>query len=130
MLVSCNDDDANPKSQELRLLTASPWSHALVTHPTDGDLSDQYETFAISFSKNVEDGYDGTFIISNGGYAFPENTGKWRFNDSFDQIILDSGRELNYQLDESTLQLDFNVDAPGGRISGLSGHFVFDLTPL
>ena len=130
MLASCDDDEANPKSQELRLLTATPWSHAVVNHATDGDLSDQYETFAISFSKNVENGYDGTFIISNGGYAFPENTGRWKFNEQLDLIIFDSGREIQYQVDENSLHLDLSVDTPGGRTKGLSGHFVFDLKPL
>jgi len=130
LLVSCDDDSANFKSQDLRFLTATPWSHAVVRHATDGDLSDQYETFAISFSKNVENGYDGTFVISNGGYAFSENTGKWKFNDDLNKIIFDSGREIQYEVDQSTLHLDLNVDAPGGRVNGLSGHFVFDLKPL
>jgi len=131
LLVSCNNDDnVNPKSQEIVLIAATPWSHAEVVHATDGDLSDQYKNFAISFTKKAEDGYDGTFLISNGGYAFPENTGKWKFNDELNAIILDSGREIQYDVKEDALHLDFTVAAPGGRINGLSGHFVFDLKPL
>jgi hypothetical protein len=130
LLANCDDDDTNSKSQELRQLTATPWSHAVVNHATDGDLSDQYETFAISFSKNIENGYDGTFIISNGGYAFPENTGKWKLDDAVDQIIFDSGRWIQYDVTENTLHLEFSIDAPGGRSNGLSGHFEFDLKPL
>jgi len=130
LVASCDDDDANAKSKELRLLTATPWSHAVVNHATDGDLSDQYETFAISFSKNVENGYDGTFIISNGGYAFPENTGRWKFDEQLDLIIFDSGREIQFQVNENTLHLELSVDNPGGRTNGLSGHFTFDLKPL
>ena len=56
--------------------------------------------------------------------------GKWKFNEHLDIIIFDSGREISYQVDESTLHLDLNVDTPGGRTNGLSGHFVFDLKPL
>lgn len=129
-LVGCDDDEANSKSQDLRLLTSATWSHAEVKHATDGDLSQQYENFAISFSKNADAGYDGTFIVSNGGYAFPENTGKWKFSDDLKQIIFDSGRELQYQVNENSLHLDFSVPVPGGRTNGLSGQFVFDLKPL
>jgi hypothetical protein len=128
-LFAC-DDDVNPKSKELRLLTAAPWSHASVTHATDGDLSDQYKNFVISFSEKAGDGFDGTYIISNGGYAFPENSGTWKFNDDLDEIILDSGKGMQFDVEENTLHLDFSVAHPGGRVGGLSGHFIFDLKPL
>lgn len=130
LLIGCNDDDANSKSQEVKLLTGSTWSHADVQHATDGDLSVQYANFAISFTKNAGDGFEGTYIIANGGYAFTENTGKWKLNDDNDQIIFDSGRQLQYDVTENTLHLEFTVDAPGGRTSGLSGQFTFDLKPL
>ena len=129
-MFACDDDNVNPKSQDVQLITATPWSHALVTHSTDGDLSDQYENFVISFSKKSEDGYEGTYIISNGGHAFPENTGKWKFHDDLDRIVFDSGRQIQYDVSEDTLHLDFTVSAPGGRTNGLTGHFVFDLKPL
>jgi hypothetical protein len=129
-MFACDDDNVNPKSQDVQLITATPWSHASVIHASDGDLSDQYENFAISFSKKSENGYEGTYIISNGGYAFPENTGLWKFHDDLDRIVFDSGRQIQYDVDENTLHLDFTVSAPGGRTNGLSGHFVFDLKPL
>jgi hypothetical protein len=124
------DDDMNPKSQDVQLITATPWSHASVIHSTDGDLSDQYKNFAISFSKKSEDGYEGSYIISNGGYAFPENTGKWKFHEDLDRIVFDSGRQIQYDINDDILHLDFTVSAPGGRTNGLSGHFIFDLKPL
>lgn len=130
LLISCNDEETNTKFQDVKFLTGSTWSHADVQHATDGDLSGQYENFAISFTKNTADGYEGTFIIANGGYAFPENTGKWKLNDDLDKIIFDSGRELQYDVEQTTLHLEFTVDAPGGRVSGLSGQFIFDLKPL
>jgi len=126
----CHENEMSEKGKDVKLLTETPWSHSVVTHATDGDLSDQYESFAIAFTKNPADGFEGTFVISNGGYAFPENSGKWKFNDDLDRIIFDSGRELSYQLVEGILSLDFTVSAPGGRVSGLSGHFVFELKPL
>jgi hypothetical protein len=125
------DDDVNPKSQDVQLITATPWSHASVINSTDGDLSDQYKNFAISFTNKPENGYEGTYIISNGGYAFPENTGKWKLHDDLEnKIVFDSGRQIQFNVSNETLQLDFTVSVPGGRVDGLSGHFVFDLKPL
>jgi hypothetical protein len=129
--ISCDDNnEVNPQSQEVDLLTASPWSHSIVIHATDGDLSDQYKNFVISFTKDPDSSFEGTFIVSNGGHAFPETTGKWRFNDDLTLIIFDSGRELQYGIDNNTLHLDFTVAPIGGRIAGLSGHFTFELKPL
>jgi hypothetical protein len=130
LLISCNDEETNTKLQDVKFLTGSTWSHADVQHATDGDLSGQYQNFAISFTKNSADGYEGTFIIANGGYAFSENTGKWKLNDELNKIIFDSGRELQYDVQQNTLHLEFTVEAPGGRVSGLSGQFIFDLKPL
>ena len=129
-MFGCDDDNASPKSQDVQLITATPWSHASVMNSTDGDLSDQYKNFVISFTKKPENGFEGTYIISNGGYAFPENTGKWKFHDDLDRIVFDSGRQIQYDVDKETLHFDFTVSASGGRVDGLSGHFIFDLKPL
>ena len=130
-MFACDDDNVSPRSQDVRSITATPWSHASVIHSTDGDLSDQYENFVMSFTKKAEGGFEGTYIISNGGYAFPENTGKWKFHDDLDRIVFDSGRQIQYDINGDVLHLDFTVpQPPGGRVSGLSGHFTFDLKPL
>ena len=130
LATACKDDDEpSAKDVKLNMLTVSPWAHAQVTH-ADGDLSSQYTEFVISFSKNSSNGYDGMYVISNGGYAFTEDGGHWKFNANLDQIILDSGKVMDFVLEENHLQLDFNVANPGGRIEGVSGHFVFDLQPL
>lgn len=130
LFAACSDDDTNARTQHVKLLTEPTWSHAEVQHATDGDLSEQYKNFAISFTNSTGDGFDGSFIVANGGYAFPENTGKWKFNDDLDKIILNSGREIQFNVNENTLHLEFSIDAPGGRTNGLSGRFVFDLKPL
>ena len=126
------DDEVNPRSQDVQLITATPWSHASVINSTDGDLSDQYKNFVISFTNKAENGYEGTYVISNGGYAFPENTGKWKFHDELEnKIVFESGRQIQYDVTKESFQLDFTVaPPPGGRVDGLSGHFVFDLKPL
>ena len=130
-LISCKEDGNEKSKQDLKtdMLTEAAWSHATVTHE-DGDLSDQYTDFAILFTAHASDGFDGNYIISNGGYAFSETAGKWRFNDTLDKIILDSEKEMDIELEEGHLQLDFTVPAPGGKAAGLSGHFIFELQPM
>jgi len=127
---ACKDDtqEISAHDQNINMLTANAWAHPTVTHP-DGDLSDQYTNLLIVFTKKADAGFDGDFLIANGGYAFPENFGQWKFNEGLTKIILDSGRELNVQLSSNSLQLDFTVAPTGGRINGLSGHFTFDLQP-
>lgn len=129
-LASCKDGNEQSKQDtKTKMLTAASWGHAQVTH-TDGDLSDQYTDFAIVFTGNASDGFDGTFIVSNGGYAFEENAGQWKFNDDFTKIIFDSEKELEFELSEDLLTLDFIVPSQGGRAAGVSGHFVFELQPM
>ena len=123
------DDKPSKADVKTKMLTTKTWGHAQVIH-SDGDLSNQYENFAIGFTRNASKGFNGTFVISGGGYAFPETTGKWKFSADFNQIIFDNGKEIDIKLSADHLQLDFTVPAPGGKIAGLSGHFVFDLQPL
>ncbi len=129
-MSACKDDNESGTDARTKMLTASPWGNAQVTHTPDGDLSDRYADFAIVFTDDASDGFDGTFVVSNGSYAFSENAGKWKFNDDFTQIILDSEKEMDFQLDESHLELNFIVPPAGGRVAGVSGQFTFDLLPL
>lgn len=130
-LAACSSDGGSDgMDAKTKMLTAAPWGNAQVTHSPDGDLSDQYTDFAIMFTANSSDGFDGTFVVSNGGYAFSENAGRWRFNDDFTKIIFDSEKEMDIELSENHLQLDFIVAPAGGKVAGISGHFVFDLQPL
>lgn len=130
-LAACKDDenDLSLHDKNVNMITSTSWGDATVTH-ADGDLSDQYEDFVMAFTKNSSTGFDGTYVIANGGYAFSEAAGNWKFSDDLTQIILDSGKEMDFELDENSLQLDFTVTSPGGRAAGLSGHFIFDLKPL
>lgn len=129
-LTSCKDEGGDEKSAaQIEMLTATTWAHAQVTHD-DGDLSDQYENFAIDFTENPSNGFDGTFVVSNGGYAFEESSGLWKFNEDFSKIILDSGKEMDAELSETGLSLEFTVATEGGKLNGISGNFLFDLSPL
>jgi len=127
---ACKDDgdELNAHDQKVKELTTNAWGEATVTH-ADGNLSGQYEDFTIVFTKNASDGFDGTYVIANGGYAFSETSGKWKLSDDLTQILLDSGKEMDFKLADNSLELDFTVSSASGR-AGLSGHFVFELKPL
>lgn len=130
-LASCGDDqEKSARSLKTDLLTATPWGNAQVTHATDGDLSGQYTDFVITFTRNASSGYDGNFVVANGGHAFEEVAGKWKFDDSLNQLIFDSGKTMDIELMADHLQLDFTVLSMGGRADGLTGHFTFNLSPL
>ena len=131
-ISACKEDNDEPSASDVKvdMLTAQTWGQAIVTHATDGDLSDQYPDFAITFTSNPSGGFQGTYVAANGGHAFADATGKWKFNDALTLIVLDSGREIEFELDETHLKLDFTVPISGGRSNGLSGHFTFELQPL
>jgi hypothetical protein len=128
---ACSEDEkVAPRTGTIDKLAETPWGDARVTH-ADGDLSAQYQYFAIAFTKQSSGAFDGQFVISNGGHAFPETSGRWRFNAELTQIIFDSGTTIDYQLNETSLTLDFTTPPPsGGRVKGLGGHFIFELKRL
>lgn len=130
MLAACHSDDPESAFEKnVNALTSTAWTHPTVTNSTDGDLSDSYAGFAILFTKKEANGFAGTFVISNGGYAFTEVTGQWKFNDALTELQFDSGKTMAFTVDEKHLSLDFNVAPPtGGRTDGLSGHFTFAFT--
>ena len=130
-LSACKDkNELSQHDQNVSMITASNWGKPNVLNETDGDLSSQYADFLIVFNNKPANNFDGTFVIGNGLYAFPETSGKWNFNGDFTKIIFDSGREIDYKLSDGSLHLDLVVAPLGGRINGLSGHFTFDLKPL
>lgn len=129
-LGACKDDGPSQQEVMTNKLTASVWTNATVTHEVDGDLSFQYENFAIQFTNQKANDYSGNFLVSNGGSAFPDVTGKWKFNSDLTKIIFDTGKEMDFILTETKLELEFTVSATGGRVSGLDGHFIFELIPL
>ena len=128
-LSGCEDKSSSENTKR-DLLTTNTWGTPLVTH-ADGNLSDEYSDFAITFTTNaVISGFEGTYIVSSGGHAFNDPSGQWKFNDEQTMIVFDSGREIQFEVSENKLKLDFTVEESDGRSNGLSGHFVFELKPL
>lgn len=129
-LTACDDDSGSDANTRRTFLTTNTWGTPVVTH-ADGNLSQDYADFAITFTRNaVISGYDGTYIVSNGGHAFEDPSGQWKLNDDETMIIFDSGREIQFEVSGDRLKLDFTVTESGGRTNGLSGHFVFELKPI
>jgi hypothetical protein len=132
-LIACKDDEPSTSDAKVEMLTAQTWGQPTVIHGTDGDLSDQYPDFAITFTNNPSAPFNGSYIVANGGHAFADATGKWKFNDDQTLIILGSGKEIAFELEATRLMLDFTVaesEGSGGRSNGLSGHFTFELKPI
>ncbi|MBX2964124.1 MAG: hypothetical protein KF687_16555 [Cyclobacteriaceae bacterium] len=125
---ACSSDDAvNERDQQINLLTSAPWITQSVMHATDGDLTDQYQNFSITFIKNPVSGFDGDYFVVNGSYAFPEPSGKWKFSNDLTKLIFINGQDLDASVTNSLLTLHFVVASPGGRTTGLSGQFTFVL---
>jgi hypothetical protein len=129
-LAACSDESASATDTKHALLTSNTWGTPTVSH-ADGNLTQDYADFTITFTTNaVISGFDGTYIISNGGHAFTDPSGQWKFNEEQTLIVFDSGREIQFEVSEGLLKLDFTVADSGGRLNGLNGHFVFELKPI
>jgi hypothetical protein len=129
-LTACDDKSASEGDTKRTLLTTNSWGTPVVTH-ADGNLTQDYADFTITFTSNaVISGFDGTYIISNGGHAFADPSGQWKLNEEQTLIVFDSGREIQFAVSEGLLKMDFTVTDSGGRLNGLNGHFVFELKPI
>jgi hypothetical protein len=129
-LTACNDEPESEANTKHNLLTTNTWGTPVVTH-ADGNLTQDYADFTITFTSNpVISGFEGTYIISNGSHAFADPSGQWKLNEDQTLIVFDSGREIQFEVREDLLKLDFTVTDSGGRSNGLNGHFVFELKPI
>ena len=93
------------------------------------DITDQYTDFTLTIFKN---GNTKEMVATNPGYAFYAGVDVWVFASSSQaskMIRSSDGIEMNIQFNQSTLTLTFNVPQPsnGGRVSGMSGNFTFNL---
>src|SRR5688572_25723090 len=81
-LAACSEESMSEKDQAKNTLTTKAWGDPSVMHASDGDLSAAYEDFTIAFTSNDSgDGYQGAYVVANGGHAFSDASGKWKFSD-------------------------------------------------
>jgi hypothetical protein len=121
------EDDLSRKDEKIEMLTRAPWVADNVSNDADGDLTFQYTNFVIAFVRNGDGSFDGDYYLSEGGHAFPEPYGKWKFSDDLDELIFSTGREMGADLSEDNLTLTFYLAPVDGRVKGLSGDFTFRL---
>jgi hypothetical protein len=127
LIFSCDkENEVSPREQKLELLTADAWITTQVLN-IDGDLTATYKNFSIAFLRKHGPDFEGDYYIANGGRAFKETMGEWKFNDDLTKIILSSGAEIEFTLTEDSLVLKFFVAPVNGRVEGLSGNFTFIL---
>ncbi|NJM25211.1 MAG: hypothetical protein HC859_06650 [Bacteroidia bacterium] len=130
LLLSCGDDnETSQRDRDIASIAANAWGDPVVDS-SDGDLSEDYADFVMVFTKSQANGFEGSFVISNGSYGFTETSGHWTLTDDLNKMVFDSGKEMDYDLIDGHLILHFEVADPGGRIDGLSGQFTFELKPI
>jgi hypothetical protein len=125
--VACSNHSPSMEDQQMQKMMGT-WKASSVQ--VDGtDITDQYTNFALTFFKS---GSTKEMVATNPGYVFYSGTDVWDFAASSraSKIIRSSdGIEMNVQVTQSNLMLTFNVPVAsnGGRISGMSGNFTFNL---
>jgi hypothetical protein len=126
-IVACSSHSVSVEDQQMQKLQGT-WKASSVQ--VDGtDITDQYTDFTITFFKS---GSTKEMVATNPGYAFYAGTDVWDFaaSSKATKIIRSSdGIEMNVQVTQSNLTLTFNVPvtSAGGRVSGMSGNFTFNL---
>lgn len=124
----CSKDESLSKHDQMVKNLAATWGNAKVMHATDGDLSSQYTGFALTFAKSAGSGMDGIFVVENGGHAFPDASGQWSLSSDLTKIETSTGNNWEFTLKDNAMTLEFDIPEAGGRIQGLTGRVVFELT--
>ena len=130
-ISGCNkdDDEQSVKDKQTELL-AKKWNIKTdvnsVTLNGDDD-TDQWPGFTVTFYSN------GTYVASNISEArlntVWSSSGSWLFKSdtNVNTIVRDDGVEININVDQGSLSMNFNYTEPNGRISGIEGEWVFDM---
>jgi hypothetical protein len=129
VFTGCKKDEVTPSVEEQQLQKLSgTWKPGSVQ--VDGtDISSDYTNFKITFFK---DGSTTKFATTYPGNAFKTSLDSWSFvaGSQGSKITRTSDNvQIAVQFDQANLVLAFTI-APtptGGRVSGLSGNFVFRL---
>lgn len=124
---SCKDDKEtkSPVEEQLQtLVNGSPWILAGNTVLKDGfDVSSQFTGFTLTFSES-------NFSTTNSLPSAWPNAGTWQFvNENPNKIIRGDGVEIDLQLADNKLILNFMVSDPnsGGRGLSVAGEYQFTL---
>ena len=59
---------------------------------------------------------------------WPSN-GTWAFGTSVSTLVRDDGVEVTVSVTDTSLQLQFDYSASGGRLNGIEGNWIFKMVP-
>ena len=125
LIAACKSEDEGdtiPKTEEeLQLEKLSKtWIPGFIQR--DGvDVTGEFSGFTLTFTQNK------TYTAVNGGEVFPAS-GTWEFaTGNLNRMVRDDGVVMEVVVTATTLNLQFQIDSPGGRFAGTSGDFEFDL---
>jgi hypothetical protein len=57
------------------------------------------------------------------------SSGTWAFGTSVSTLVRDDGVEISVSVTDTSLQLQFDYSASGGRLNGIEGNWVFKMVP-
>lgn len=125
LFSSCSKDE-NPSAEELFLnKLAQTWQVDAITLDHE-DVTDLFPEMAITFTKNKTFSTQhpvGNIWFASGVFTLQDGTGTLFNLDRNDGVLV-----TVTALDESTLTFTMGfVKAPGGRINGLVGQYVFNM---
>lgn len=127
MFNSCKKDTTPTKTdEEIKLeLLAKTWNVATATNSVtiDGrDVTAEWATFILNI------GSTKTYTSTNATdpLVWPAS-GTWDFGTTLTSMVRDDGIDITITVTETTLKLQFDYTAGGGRFEGIEGNWVFNM---
>jgi hypothetical protein len=130
LVSSCKKDNTDTKTAEQKKIeqlskTWAPGSATISELVTvDGtDVTADWPNFVLTLGDKTynSSGADSPLV-------WPAN-GTWAFGSDLNTLIRDDGVEITIKLDDTSLELQFDYNASGGRFDGIEGNWIFKMVP-
>ena len=127
-LSSCKDDTPPAKSDEEQRIEDLAGSWVLdagsdVVTVAGRDVSTDWSAFTLNLDQK-----NYTTSGSDSPEVWPAS-GSWDFGTDINKLVRNDGIELSISVTETSLSIQFDYAAAGGRLSGIEGTWVFKLVP-
>lgn len=130
VVSSCKEDPPPAKTDE-QVQTEKLVGTWVLDSPTpansvtlDGnDVSADWETFELTLGDKTYSSLNATFPE-----VWPSN-GTWAFGANVNTLVRDDGVEISISVTDTSLQLQFDYSDAGGRLSGVTGNWIFKMVP-
>jgi len=128
LVSSCKKDNTDTKTEEQKKIEqlAKTWVLAagsnLVTI-AGTDVTADWANFVLTFG-------DKTYQTSSADspLVWPAS-GTWAFGADLNTLVRDDGVDITIKLSDTSLELQFDYTASGGRFDGIEGNWVFKMVP-